>query len=361
MLELSALDLAPAPKAKTTAPKAGESDSRFAKVLEQAQATEKQQKLAAAAAAKEAAQDKADAQVDAQAEDVTAETQAEDEQLVEQEESAAQAADALEEAYAMAMLAVMPQVEPEASGGAYTAALVDEITTEENGPRLDLSVETPQEGDGVPEEFAALLENAVTLDLENLPLEGTQNSGGDLADFHRLIEGITFEQPAEPSVEPVMTRLQQAVGASFGGAVLEEAAEVVLPQVLRGLTAMARDAMSEMRLQLQPADLGEIEIRVRAIEGMVRSEILVQHSEVKNLLESQVDRLRTALSEQGLEFAGLDVRLAQDGNPWSEGGFGQPNGGQSGAGTAGDGTAVDGQAAAQVLIPSGAREVDYLA
>ena len=158
-----------------------------------------------------------------------------------------------------------------------------------------------------------------------------------------------------------MVRLQQAVGASFGGAVLEEAAEIVLPQVLRGLTTMAREAMSEMRLQLQPADLGEIEMRVRAIEGVVRSEIMVQHSEVKNLIESQVDRLRTALSEQGLEFAGLDVSLAQDNNPWSDAPFKQANGGHNGAGIRGGETEDGVQVSTQVLTPSGAREVDYLA
>ena len=70
--------------------------------------------------------------------------------------------------------------------------------------------------------------------------------------------------------------------------------------------------MAEMRLQLQPADLGEIELRVRTMEGVVRGHLMVHQPEVKQLLEAQINRLREALEEQGLRLAGIDVDLARD-------------------------------------------------
>ncbi len=356
MLELSALDLAPATGAKTKASRATEADSGFANAL--AQANEEEQKLGEMPQVRSVASKN---KTDDQAGQETNVRPEEDEPVVIDDSEAEQALNENMETYAMAMLAAKPHEEEE-KVGEYSTLAIEAIATEDSESGLDLDLENPEEGDGVPEEFAALLENVASLDLENLPLDKIQGMNVDMADFNRLIEGINIDQAAEPRVEPAMTRLQQAVGASFGGTLLEEATEVILPQVVRGLTAMARDAMSEMRLQLQPGDLGEIEMRVRAIEGVVRSEILVQHSEVKYLLESQVDRLRTALSEQGLEFAGLDVNLAQDGNPWSDTPFGQDHRGRNGdRNIAGDGTAEDVQDRTQILNPSGAKEVDYLA
>ncbi|MBT6149285.1 MAG: flagellar hook-length control protein FliK, partial [Gemmatimonadetes bacterium] len=104
-------------------------------------------------------------------------------------------------------------------------------------------------------------------------------------------------------------RLQQAL--TTGSSVLaDDVGEVVVPQVVRNMAALARNGVSEMRLQLQPGDLGEIELRVRAMEGAVRAEVMVQHPEVKALLETQMDRLRAALASQGLELEGFDVGVS---------------------------------------------------
>ena len=43
-----------------------------------------------------------------------------------------------------------------------------------------------------------------------------------------------------------------------------------------------------MRLQLQPADLGEIELRVRTAEAAVRGELVVSNPEVKQLSQNKI-------------------------------------------------------------------------
>ena len=110
--------------------------------------------------------------------------------------------------------------------------------------------------------------------------------------------------------DDLMERLQQALSTG-NTAALDDAGEIVAPQAVRGLAALMRgNGVSEMRLQLQPKDLGEIELRVRALEGIVRGEITVQSTEVKQLLESQIDRLRVALAQQGFELEGFDIEVA---------------------------------------------------
>ena len=53
---------------------------------------------------------------------------------------------------------------------------------------------------------------------------------------------------------------------------------------------------------------------------------MVQSPEVKGLLESQLDRLRVALAQQGLELEGFDVGVSgQDRFDQPAGGFGGEN------------------------------------
>ena len=121
----------------------------------------------------------------------------------------------------------------------------------------------------------------------------------------------------EKSPEQIVSRIVQAAGAQLP--VMEEMAETVLPQVIRGVASLVRAGGAEMRIQLQPADLGEIELRVRTTEAMVRGEMMVQNPEVKQLLEHNMDRLRSALAQEGLELQGFSVdvgdqsRFARDG------------------------------------------------
>jgi len=109
----------------------------------------------------------------------------------------------------------------------------------------------------------------------------------------------------EKGVEQIATRITQA--ASGQAAVMEEMAETVLPQVIRSVALLVRAGGAEMRLQLQPADLGEIELRVRTAEAAVRGELVVSNPEVKQLLEQNLGRLRDALAQQGLDLEGFSV------------------------------------------------------
>ena len=117
-----------------------------------------------------------------------------------------------------------------------------------------------------------------------------------------------------------------------------------------------------MRLQMKPPDLGEIELRVRAVEGLVRGEIMVQSPELKSLIESQLDRLRVALAQQGLELEGFDVGVAgQDRFGDLDGGLGSgdPPGRPVPPARPADG---DEAVSGPMIVPSGQghHEVDYL-
>ncbi|MGY8825763.1 MAG: flagellar hook-length control protein FliK [Candidatus Latescibacterota bacterium] len=154
--------------------------------------------------------------------------------------------------------------------------------------------------------------------LEVAPLETKSPLG--LLNFTELMDS---DLVVEKSPEQIVSRIVQAAGSQMP--LMEEVAETVLPQVIRSVASLVRAGGAEMRLQLQPADLGEIELRVRTTEAMVRGEMLVQNPEVKQLMDQHMDRLRAALAEEGLELQGFNVdvgdqaRFARDGEGEQEG------------------------------------------
>lgn len=146
-----------------------------------------------------------------------------------------------------------------------------------------------------------------------MALTGAQAGGQDADSALDLLTAQELMAPEEIQVETeggeLFERLQQAI-ATGSTLLADDVGEVVVPQVVRNMAALARNGVSEMRVQLQPGDLGEIELRVRAMEGIVRGELIVQHPEVKQLLDSQMERLRTALAQHGLQLDGFDVGVA---------------------------------------------------
>jgi flagellar hook-length control protein FliK len=155
-------------------------------------------------------------------------------------------------------------------------------------------------------------------------LQGEEESS--VLELLNLSELLDPELVVEQAPAPLLARLQQAQPPGSAPAPgLDDLAQAVLPQVIRGLATLVRNGAAEMRLQLQPPDLGEIELRVRTSEAIVRGEMMVQHPQIKQLLESQMERLRAALAGQGLELEGFDVNVERhsrhsreqaDGQPW---------------------------------------------
>jgi len=64
-------------------------------------------------------------------------------------------------------------------------------------------------------------------------------------------------------------------------------------------------------VQLHPPELGQMSIRVTMEEGGISVEMLVEAQGVKSLVEAQLDHLRGALAEQGLDMATLSVEVDQ--------------------------------------------------
>ncbi len=86
----------------------------------------------------------------------------------------------------------------------------------------------------------------------------------------------------------------------------------VLRQIRLTMTGGAR----EVSLQLRPAELGRIQIKLGVKAGAARAEVLVENNETLELLREHLPELRAALAERGLEAGELNLGLGEGPGDW---------------------------------------------
>ncbi len=246
-----------------------------------------------------------------------------------------------------------------AAGAAETRGdRTEEVDEEEQMSAVILDADTADWADlhaskgGESEDDAALdaaLFDAVEPEIAAAPVPVQNAASGNPLELLNVTEMMDPDIVLEKGVEQISTRIAQAAGGQ--AAVMEEMAETVLPQVIRSVASLVRAGGAEMRLQLQPADLGEIELRVRTAEAAVRGEVVVSNPEVKQLLEQNMSRLRDALAEQGLDLEGFSVDVGGQ-SAFTEGQ------GDSSQRSAPNRRALDGEPAEAVPTPVAARRPD---
>lgn len=87
----------------------------------------------------------------------------------------------------------------------------------------------------------------------------------------------------------------------------------VLNQVVDKMPLLNRPGLQELRVSLQPPELGELLIRLRRVKGVLSAEIMTQNVAVKELLEGQMDLLRQRLQQINLNVEEFNVFVRDEG------------------------------------------------
>ncbi len=83
----------------------------------------------------------------------------------------------------------------------------------------------------------------------------------------------------------------------------------VVQQVDRQLLNMAEKGIREMTLQLQPAHLGRVEIKMEMDKDQLKVHLKVESDEVKQVVEAQIHRLKESLELQNVNLAKTEVQI----------------------------------------------------
>ncbi|MAD74938.1 MAG: hypothetical protein CML20_09145 [Rheinheimera sp.] len=129
-------------------------------------------------------------------------------------------------------------------------------------------------------------------------------------------------------------------------------------QLKERINLMVRQNIQVAEIRLDPADLGQMQIRVNLQQEQASVQFIVQQQHAKELLEQQMPRLREMLQQQGIQLGEGQVQQQRQGDSQA----GSQRNGSAGAGQHGNEQHVDEQATAvQLDVKLSERIVDYYA
>ncbi len=155
----------------------------------------------------------------------------------------------------------------------------EEIRTEETGQIPDTKTDRPKEGGK----------------------ENTQNGGSA---FRQADSGFQQNFTTQAQTE-VMSDVREA--QSY----FSPDTERIMNQITDYMRAQIREGVSELDMQLHPASLGNLHVKLTAKEGMVTAQFTAQNDTVKTALEGQMIQLKETFKEQGISVEAIEVTVAE--------------------------------------------------
>jgi hypothetical protein len=109
-----------------------------------------------------------------------------------------------------------------------------------------------------------------------------------------------------------------AATAKASGTFQSRLSQAVALQVAEKMIFQARNNQNRLTLQLEPKDLGKLNIQMAVRQNQVTATIIAENPMAKEALEEQIGQLRNSLSQQGLNLERFDVSLSSDDrNAWT--------------------------------------------
>jgi len=148
-----------------------------------------------------------------------------------------------------------------------------------------------QRGESMPREASTgVAELSANLPQASRPSVGNETLWAARGDFGLQLHAV--------GAQPTLTGLPAPAPAQ---------ASIAAGQTFDHVALMLRQGVSEARLQLKPANLGQVDIRIEVDGNEARVQLTVQQAQVREALEQLLPRLREALAGQGVELSDASV------------------------------------------------------
>ncbi len=85
--------------------------------------------------------------------------------------------------------------------------------------------------------------------------------------------------------------------------------EGIVRQIVEQIKVEIKPDVSSMELQLNPENLGKVNLHVSSKEGVITAQFFVQNETVKTMMEGQLMVLREAMNEQGVKVEAVEVTV----------------------------------------------------
>jgi hypothetical protein len=169
-------------------------------------------------------------------------------------------------------------------------------------------------------------ENEKIANYKNLSTEGLKSEGSR----ESAHETLTGRNSSLPSAAQTNFSLMNGVWNDSRVGVNDKIAAPVIfqevaGQIIDGASNMLLKGSSRIVITLEPPNLGTLNMDVRVQHDMVRMVLIADNHEVKQVLHANLDQLKTALQNQGLNIDRFNVLVHERSNDGNQG-F-QPGGG----------------------------------
>jgi flagellar hook-length control protein FliK len=187
--------------------------------------------------------------------------------------------------------------------GSGVPVIVEETVQEPQRSREETTGETVKDVQAEPQQTAESSTDAVTVQAQETGTEKKQTS----QDKEEKGQNLS-QQPQTFSQNTVQTQnvVQEASVERFD----MERTQDIIDQIADYVKIHNSEQVSSMEIQLNPANLGTVNLQVVSKEGTISAQLTAQDEAVRAALESQVTQLKEALEAQGLKIDAVEVTVA---------------------------------------------------
>ncbi|HWR62128.1 MAG TPA: flagellar hook-length control protein FliK [Clostridia bacterium] len=93
----------------------------------------------------------------------------------------------------------------------------------------------------------------------------------------------------------------------------------IINQIVKKAEIVLTDSQSEMRMQLEPENLGKLTLKLAVERGLITAKFTAESYEVKQVIESSFNELKDMLQEKGLEVQNFSVSVGQENKEYNNG------------------------------------------
>lgn len=115
----------------------------------------------------------------------------------------------------------------------------------------------------------------------------------------------------------VVENLTQSIQESFDKIVIDDTDAIqtadVIKQIVQAAKVTATQEFSTIQLQLNPENLGKIQLSVIAKDGLITAHIAAENEAVKKAIENQITVLKENFNNQGIKVDAVEVTIASHG------------------------------------------------
>lgn len=143
-------------------------------------------------------------------------------------------------------------------------------------------------------------------------LQAATQSGSTKKETGESDESNAFGQTAGSFQQNFNAQVQAEMLSDVRGAenYFSPDTEMIMNQITDYMKAQVTEGLSELDMQLHPANLGSLHVKLTAKEGMVTAQFTAQNEMVRAALESQMVQLKDTFKEQGISVAAIEVNVS---------------------------------------------------